>query len=307
MAAVATITLKSAAWALTGSVGLLADAAESLVNLVAAVVALVALRIAAKPADHEYPFGRTKAEYFSAAVEGLMIFGAAGWILVSSVQRFIHPQPLENLGVGLIISVVAAVLNGAVGVILIRAGRQHRSATLEADGKHLMTDVITSVGVLVGVALVFATGWERLDPIVAFAVGCNIIVVGIRLVHEAAQGLMDRTLPDEENAQIAEVLRRHTSTETRFHGLRTRAAAHQRIATMHVLVPGSWTVQEGHDFAHRVEAELQDELPGIEVITHVEPIDDPQSYTDIPQGHLDADAGLTAHHDTDRPDSHRQP
>lgn len=291
-AAVATITLKAAAWVYTGSVGLLADAAESLVNLVAAVVALIALKVAAKPADQTFSFGRAKAEYFSAAVEGLMIFAAAGWILITSVERFLNPQPLDNLGLGLVISMVAAVLNGVIGLVLIHTGKQHRSATLVADGKHLMTDVVTSVGVLVGVGLVMLTGWERLDPILGFAVGLNIIYVGIGLVSEAAQGLLDRTLPDEENERIIEILRRNTTGETRFHGLRTRAAGHLRHASVHVLVPGDWTVQRGHAFTHDIETQLQHALPGIEVVTHLEPVEDPESYSDMPEGQLPIDDGL---------------
>lgn len=287
VAAIVTIALKTGAWAVTGSVGLLADAAESLVNLVAAVVALIALRVAAKPADETYTFGRAKAEYFSAAVEGLMIFAAAGWILVSSVQRFLNPQPVENPGLGLGISVVAAALNGIVGLVLLRAGRRHNSATLRADGKHLLTDVITSAGVVVGVLLVLLTGWDRLDPIVAFAVGVNIIVVGIGLVNESAQGLLDRTLPEEANAEITAVLQQHTTEGTTFHGLRTRAAGHRQFASVHVLVPGSWTVRRGHAFCHQVEADLVARLPELEVVTHLEPVEDPASYTDGPDGEVE--------------------
>lgn len=293
VAAVATITLKAFAWLLTGSVGLLADAAESVVNLVAAVVALAALKVAAKPADETYSWGRAKAEYFSAAVEGLMIFAAAAWILISSVERFLNPRPLENAGIGLGISVVASVLNGIVGAVLIQQGRRHRSATLQADGKHLMTDVITSIGVLVGVGLVFWTGWERLDPIVAFLVGLNIIHVGIGLVNEAAQGLLDRTLPEEENDLIVDVLQRNTTPEIRFHALRTRAAAHQRFVDMHVLVPGAWTVSQGHAFVHDIEAQLHEVLPDLEIVSHLEPVEDPESYKDIPEGHVPLDDGMS--------------
>ena len=180
-AALVTIALKTVAWQVTGSVGLLSDAAESLVNLVAAVVALVALRVAIRPADHNHHYGHSKAEYFSAAAEGMMIFVAAAVILVSSIQRFLQPRPLENVGAGLTVSVLASVVNGLVAVVLLRAGARYRSITLTADGKHLMTDVWTSVGVVVGVLLVWATGWERLDPVVAFAVGLNILVTGWRV------------------------------------------------------------------------------------------------------------------------------
>ncbi|NNG20802.1 cation transporter [Naumannella sp. ID2617S] len=285
--AILTISLKAGAWALTGSVGLLSDAAESVVNLVAAVVALVALKVAARPANERYPYGRSKAEYLSAAIEGVMIFLAAAVICVSAVERFIHPRPLENLGIGLGISVIASVLNGAVGLILIRAGRTHRSVTLTADGKHLMTDVITSAGVLIGVALVWLTGWDRLDPIVAFAVGINIIVIGTKLITEALSGLLDAALPAEENDRVTAVLRGRTvAGEVDFHGLQTRVAGPQRYASVHVLVPGSWTVQQGHDLAESVEAELREAVPDLHVVTHVEPREDPASYADIPVGEV---------------------
>ncbi|NCD18289.1 MAG: cation transporter, partial [Actinobacteria bacterium] len=188
--------MKTTAWMMTGSVGLLSDAAESVVNLVAGVVALIALKVAAAPASERYTYGRTKAEYFSAAIEGMMIFVAAAVILVSAVERFLNPRPLDNVGIGLVISIVASVVNGAVAIVLLRAGRRYRSLTLTADGHHLMTDVVTSVGVVVGVGLVWLTDWTRLDPIVAFAVGVNIIVTGIRLLLESMRGLLDVTLPE---------------------------------------------------------------------------------------------------------------
>ncbi|OYN97651.1 cation-efflux pump [Enemella evansiae] len=284
--AIVTITLKAGAWALTGSVGLLSDAAESVVNLVAAVVALVALKVAARPANPRYPFGRTKAEYLSAAVEGTMIFVAAGVICVTAVERFINPRPLENVGIGLLVSVVASVINGVVGMILIRAGRRHRSITLTADGKHLMTDVVTSAGVLIGVGLVWLTGWDRLDPIVAFAVGVNIIITGTRLITESMSGLLDAALPKAESEALIEVLRRRSSDEVAFHGLQTRVAGHQRFASVHVLVPGVWTVQRGHDFAEEIENELRATIPDLTVTTHLEPIEDPASWADIPVGEV---------------------
>lgn len=284
--AIATIALKSAAWALTGSVGLLSDAAESLVNLAAAVVALIALKAIARPADATYTYGRSKAEYFSAAIEGVMIFFAAGAILVVSAERFINPRPLENVGVGLAVSVVAAVLNGVVAWILIRAGKRHRSITLVADGKHLFTDVLTSAGVVVGVVLVALTGWERLDPVLGFLVGVNIIVMGAKLVVESTRGLMDRTLPDDENAALVEVLQSHASEHIQFHGLQTRVAGREKHANVDILVPGHWTVHQGHEFIEKVEAELESAVPGLVVISHLEPIDDPSSYEDIPDGHI---------------------
>ncbi|MDO5498165.1 MAG: cation diffusion facilitator family transporter [Propionibacteriaceae bacterium] len=292
-AAITTIALKTAAWALTGSVGLLSDAAESVVNLVAAVVALVALRVAAAPASEKFPFGRTKAEYFSALIEGLMILVAAGVILVSAVVRFLNPQPLERVGIGLAISIVASVINGLVAWVLIRAGRRHRSLTLTADGKHLWTDVLTSVGVVTGVGLVWLTGWDRLDPIVAFAVGVNIVITGAKLLTESAAGLLDVTLPPEENEAITEILNRRTDGQVAFHGVLTRVAGQQRYATLHVLVPCDWTVKRGHDYVEDLEAELQAAVPGLRVLSHLEPDADPKSYADQPPGGLQFEAEQT--------------
>lgn len=281
-AAVITIALKTWAWSVTGSVGLLSDAAESVVNLVAAVVALIALRVSAKPPDGDHNYGHTKAEYFSAAIEGVMIFIAAAAIIGSAVGRFLAPQPLENVGLGLAVSAVASVVNGAVGWVLIRAGRRYRSITLTADGKHLWTDVVTSVGVIVGVIAVAISGWTRLDPIIAFAVGVNIIVTGWRLVVQSAGGLMDRTLPAEDNAVIVAVLRRFTTDEVMFHGLRSRVAGPHRFASFDVLVPGSWTVSRGHDLVENVEAAVSAALPDIDLAVHLEPREDPRAYDDHP-------------------------
>ena len=293
-AAVVTIGMKTTAWMMTGSVGLLSDAAESVVNLVAGVVALIALKVAAAPASERYTYGRTKAEYFSAAIEGMMIFAV---IIVSAVERFINPRPLDNVGIGLVISIVASVVNGAVAIVLLRAGRRYRSLTLTADGHHLMTDVVTSVGVVVGVGLVWLTDWTRLDPIVAFAVGVNIIVTGIRLLLESMRGLLDVTLPEEENARLTEILRSHTTEETRFHGLQTRVSGRERYATVHVLVPDDWTVLAGHDFIEGIEREMREAVPGLVVLSHLEPISDPASYEDIPDGHVEIHLAGSADHD----------
>lgn len=285
-AAIATIALKGGAWAMTGSVGLLSDAAESTVNLVAAVVALIALKIAAQPASDRFLYGRAKAEYFSAAVEGAMIFVAAAVILVTAVERFVNPAPLENVDWGLAISVIASILNGAVAFVLIRAGRKHRSITLRADGRHLLTDVWTSVGVIVGVGLVALTGWERLDPIVAFAVGVNIIITGIGLISESVSGLLDKALEEEDHEVITEILRRRHSDEVAFHGLQTREAGQQKFMNVHVLVPDDWTVKQGHDYIEGLEDELAGAIEGLRVLTHLEPISDPASYEDIPEAHV---------------------
>lgn len=283
-AAVATIGLKSGAYLLTGSVGLLSDAAESIVNLVAAIVALVALRVAAQPFDEEHHFGHSKAEYFSAAIEGIMIFVAAAFILWTSVMRFLNPVPLENVGIGLGISVAASAINGGVAVVLMRAGRAHRSITLVADGKHLMTDVWTSAGVVVGVLLVALTGWLQLDPIIAFLVGCNIIWTGWHLVAQSVDGLMDRALSPDEHDRLTAILDGFDPAQVRFHSVRTRVAGHARFISMHVLLPGTWTIQQGHDLVERIESQVLAEFDHAQVLTHMEPMEDPRSYEDTQPG-----------------------
>jgi cation diffusion facilitator family transporter len=287
-AAITTIGLKSAAYLLTGSVGLLSDALESVVNLVAAVLALVALTIAARPADDSHHFGHGKVEYFSAGAEGLMILVAAVLIIVSAVQRLITPQPLEDLGVGLAITVVATVINGAVGWLVLRAGRRHRSSTLVADGKHLLTDVWTSAGVVVGVGLVAVTGWVPLDSLVAIAVALNILWTGWGLVRHAMDGLMDHALPQADVEKVTMALRTvrhsHAPGEVEFHAVQTRESGRERFVSMHVLVPGTWTVTEGHDLLEQVEEAIVHELPGAQVHTHLEPREDPRSYGDARGG-----------------------
>jgi cation diffusion facilitator family transporter len=279
-AAVLTIGLKLAAFVVTGSVGLLSDAAESVVNLVAAVIALVALTVAARPPDASHHYGHGKAEYFSAGLEGLMIFVAAAVILVAAVRRLLDPQPLEDIGLGLAITLVATAINGAVGFLLIRVGRHHRSPTLVADGQHLMTDVWTSVGVVAGVLLVGLTGWLPLDPIIAIAVALNILVMGTRLVLSSASGLLDAALPREELARLTAVLDARTTDEVSFHGLQTRESGRHRFVTVHVLVPGTWSVQQAHDVVEEIEAEIRSVLEDVEVTTHVEPREDERSYGD---------------------------
>jgi cation diffusion facilitator family transporter len=271
VAAIVTIGLKSGAYLVTGSVGLLSDAAESVVNLVAAVVALIALRVAAKPADEKHQFGHGKAEYFSAAIEGVMIFIAAAVILFSAAQRFLHPAPLESIGVGLAISALASAVNGAVGVLLLRAGRVHRSVTLSADGKHLLTDVWTSAGVIVGVILVGLTGWQRLDPTVAAIVGVNILLTGFRLVSQSMTSLLDAALPAADLERVTAVLDRSRTAEVDFEDVRTRESGRHRFVSLTVLVPGAWTVDRGHDLADQVEVAITAALPDITVQTHLEP------------------------------------
>jgi cation diffusion facilitator family transporter len=276
--------MKMAAWWATGSVGLLSDALESTVNIVAAVVALFALRTAMKPADKLHHFGRGKAEYFSASIEGFMILLAALIIVYTAVERIITPRELEQIGWGLTISTVAALINGGAALILLRAGKLHRSPVLVADGKHLMTDVWTSAGVIVGVGLVAITGWNRLDGIVALAVGVNIIVTGINLLRSSTAGLMDKALSDEDHLKIVKVLTKYESDEVKFHELQTREAGRQRFVSMHVLVPGAWTIQKGHDLSENLEADIIAELPNTIVTTHVEPLEDERSWADQTEG-----------------------
>lgn len=279
-AAVVTIALKLTAWALTGSVGLLSDAAESVVNLVAALVALVVVQWSTRPPDEEHAYGHEKADYISAGVEGALILLAAVTIGVTAIQRLLDPQPLDDVGLGLAVAGLAALVNLAVGLRLVRAGRALRSLTVEADGRHLLTDVWTSAGVVAGVAAVALTGWDRLDPLIALAVAVNIVVTGTRLVRGSADGLMDRALTDAERATIEEVLTRFRSPEVQFHALRSRRAGSRAFVSTHVLVPGDWTVQRGHDLAERVEEALRDALGHATVFTHLEPLEDPASFAD---------------------------
>lgn len=280
-AAMVTIALKAGAWWVTGSVGLLSDAAESVVNLVAAVVALVALKVAARPEDKNHHFGHSKAEYFSAAVEGIMIFVAAAAIIVFAILRLLSPRDLTEVGLGLGITVVASAVNGGVGLVLIRAGRRYRSITLKADGQHLMTDVWTSVGVVVGVALVWWTGWNWLDPVVAIAVGINILWTGYGLIKESTAGLMDVSLPKQDNARLREILAAHKVHGIDFHAVRTRESGARQFMEMHMLVPGAWTVQRGHDAMEDLIEEINAEYPDLRVTGHLEPIEDPRSYEDM--------------------------
>jgi cation diffusion facilitator family transporter len=287
-AALATILLKGLAWWLTGSVGLLSDAIESFVNLAGALMALAMLSLAALPADENHAHGHGKAEYFSSAFEGLLIAVAAGWIGYAAIERLLAPQPLEAVGIGLAVSVAASVVNLATARILMTVGRKYRSITLEADAHHLMTDVWTSAGVIVGVGLVWLTGWLWLDPTIALVVAANILRTGWHLLGRSAAGLMDASLPDAELAQIQAVLDGFRREGLEFHALRTRQAGARAFVTLHVLVPGAWTVQQGHDWAERIEAALRHAVPHAHVTTHVEPQDDPRSHGDQELDHPQA-------------------
>ena len=270
-AAVVTILLKTGAYLVTGSVGLLSDAAESVVNLVAAIVALIALRVAAKPADENHHYGHGKAEYFSAGAEGAMIFVAAAVILVSAVQRFLHPVVLEGVGLGLGISFIASAVNGVVAVILLRAGRTHRSVTLTADGRHLLTDVWTSAGVLIGVLLVALTGWQRLDPLVAAAVGINILITGGRLVSQSLISLLDASLPQEDQERIAAALAKVQHDNAEVIDVRSRASGRYRFVSLVLRVPGSWTVQQADAVSAAITQAVHEELPDVEMQVSLRP------------------------------------
>ncbi len=280
-AAVATIGLKAAAYLLTGSVGLLSDALESLVNLVGALMALAMLTIAARPEDENHAYGHGKAEYFSSGVEGTLILIAAGSIAVAAVQRIIHPRPLEQVGIGLAVSVVASLINLGVSLILLRAAKRYESITLEANARHLMTDVWTSAGVLIGVSAVALTGWLPLDPLIALLVAANIVWSGVRIVRDSVFGLMDAALPTEEQNAILLILQSYQQAEVDFHAFRTRQSGARRFISMHILVPGSWTVQQGHELAEKIEADIRNALRNTTVFTHVEPLDDPASWNDL--------------------------
>lgn len=279
-AAITTMGLKTLAYFLTGSVGLLSDALESLVNLAGALMALAMLTIAARPADEDHTYGHSKAEYFSSGVEGTLILIAAASIIAAAIPRLITPQPLEQVGLGLAVSVGASIINLIAAIVLLRAGKKHSSITLQANAHHLMTDVWTSVGVLGGVGMVALTGWERLDPIVAFIVAANIIWSGFRIVRESALGLMDTALPVEEQELLKKALEPYTQKGVQYHALRTRQSGSRRFASMHILVPDTWTVFDGHQLLEKIEADIRHTLPGITVFTHLEPINDPTSFED---------------------------
>src|SRR5512141_1277898 len=277
---IVTLVLKFLAYYLTGSVGLLSDAIEAIVNIVAALVALIILAYSAAAPDREHNFGHEKAQYFSSGIEGALIFVAAGGIVWTAIPRLMDPRPIEQVTVGLALSVLAAMANAGCAWVMLRAASQHRSITLEADARHLLTDVWTTAGVFVGVLLVQWTGWLRLDPLVALAVALQIIWTGWHLMSRSFQGLMDRAIPDEDRAVVVDVLEtlRHQGSD--YHALRTRVAGAKSFVDVHVLVPGTMSVQEGHDLVEGLENEIHSRLPHVEVLTHLEPLEDPKSWDD---------------------------
>ena len=278
-AAFATIALKTLAWWLTGSVGLLSDALESIVNLAAALLAM--LRVAASPPDENHPYGFSKAEYFAAGIEGALIVLAAAGILASAIPRLLEPEPLDSPGLGLTLSVAASGINLAVGVLLIRVGRRHHSIALEADGHHLITDVWTSAGVIIGVGLVFLTGWLRLDPLVALGVAAHIVWTGLRLMRRSWRGLLDAAIPTEDTGEVTKLFAEYSKRYgVSFHALRTRQAGKRRFISFHFLVPDAWSVAQAHRLSEEIEERIRSLVPNASIFTHIEPISDPSSYED---------------------------
>ena len=281
-AAVVTIALKMAAYFYTGSVGLLSDALESIINLVAAIIALLIIKIAAAPPDDDHAFGHDKAEYFASGIEGTLIFFAAVGIVYTAVPRLFAPQPLESVGFGLIVSLVATLVNLFVGIVLIRVGKHHHSIVLEADGRHLMTDVWTSVGVITGIVIVGLTGWIILDPIIGLLVALNIVWTGFQLIKRSALGLMDTAVAPETSENIVKILDGYVSAHgIDYHALRTRQSGARKFISVHILVPDEWTVQKGHDLTEQIENDICDAISDSTVFTHLEPLEDPLSFEDL--------------------------
>lgn len=279
-AALATMALKGLAAWMTGSVGMLSDALESFVNLGAGLLALWMLRVAAVPPDEKHPFGYSKAEYFSAVVEGALILAAAAAIIGTAVPRLLAPRPIEQFGVGVVISLGATALNLGVALALLRAGRRHDSVALEADAQHLLTDVWTSLGIVAGVGAIAVTGWLILDPMIAIAVAVYIVWTGVGVVRRSLLGLMDRALPQAELDAIRAVLDPYKARGLDYHALRTRRAGRRRLVELHLLVPGGMSVLDGHHLADEIEGRIRAALPGSAVLTHLEPIEDAASYKD---------------------------
>lgn len=279
-AAIVTIALKTLAWRLTDSVGLLSDALEGLVNLFAAVVVFVTLIVAARPADETHTYGYTKVEYFASGLEGLMILFAAVGIASAAYERLLAPHPLQHAGIGLLVSLLATAINGLAARQLFKAGRAHRSVALEADARHLMTDVWTSVGIVVGVGAVALTGWNALDSLIAFAVALHILWSGFELLLDAYRGLLDSALPAAQRATLDALLASYRAQGIDFHAIRTRQAGRRAFISLHVLVPAEWTVARGHALLDKIEHDIRAALPGVSVITHLEPLNRPESYND---------------------------
>ena len=281
-AALATIALKTLAWHVTGSVGLLSDALESLINLAAALLALSMLRLAAAPPDEAHPYGRYKAEYFASGIEGALIVFAAVSIAVAAVPRLAAPQPIVAPLLGIMLLAMASAINLGVGLLLISAGKRLHSIALEADGHHLMSDVWTSAGVIAGVALVALSGWQLLDPLIAIAVAVHIVWTGFMLMRRSFSGLLDAAIPEAERADIEKIFaeyRRRYGME--FHALLTRQAGAQRFVSFHMLLPDTWTVADAHRLSEEIEERIRSLVPNAITLTHMEPIAQRASYDDI--------------------------
>ncbi|MCU0703546.1 MAG: cation diffusion facilitator family transporter [Fimbriiglobus sp.] len=277
-AAVVTIGMKATAYAVTGSVGLFSDALESGINLIAAVVATFSLWYANRPSDPDHQYGHEKIEFFSSGVEGALVFAAGGGSIYYAVHRLLDPKTPDDLGIGTLLAVAASAVNFAVGLVLLRVGRRHGSIILEADGHHLMTDVLTTAGVLAGLGLGWLTGLWWFDPLAALVVGVQIGFTGFRLVRRSFDGLMDRALPADDLSRIRAAITAELPPGTTFHHLRTRQAGRRKFVDFHLLVDGGQSVRDGHTLAHRVEEGLLRAVPGLEVTIHIEPIDERASW-----------------------------
>ena len=280
-AAVVTIAMKSAAWWITDSVGLLSDAMESFVNLASALFAVLMVTIAQRPADADHPFGHTKAEYFSSGFEGLLIAGAAAGIVWAAGHRFANPQPLASLGWGLALAGLSSALNWLLAHKMMAASREHRSIVLEADARHLYTDVWTSAGVIVGLVLVHATGWLWLDPALAIAVALNILREGARLAWRSVEGLMDSAVEPEVQAQIDRALAQFAHNTIRFDHLVTRRAGQRRFVDLHMHMPAAWTLGRAAALRADVEQALMSEVPGLRASIQLLPMDVEAHFGDV--------------------------
>jgi cation diffusion facilitator family transporter len=281
-AAVVTIALKTYAWYVTDSVGLLSDALETLVNLAAALLALSMLRLAATPPDARHPYGRFKAEYISSGAEGALIVFAAVSIAFAAVPRLATPHPLDAPALGIALSVAATAVNLGVALRLMAVGKRERSIVLEADGRHLMTDVWTSVGVIAGVVLVAATGWLILDPLIALAVAAHIVWTGFMLMRRSFAGLLDAAIPASELADIEKIFDEYRERHgVEFHALLTRQAGTRRFVSFHLLVPDAWPVDRAHELSEEIEGRIRARVPRAITLSHIEPISQPASYEDI--------------------------
>jgi cation diffusion facilitator family transporter len=298
-AAALTLALKFGAYGLTGSVGLLSDAVESTVNLVAAFTALFALWYAARPVDRSHPYGHEKIEFFASGIEGLLILGAAGSIFWYAIERLRSPQGVDQIGLGLAVALVATLVNLAVARILLHVARERDSVVLAADGQHLMADVLTSAGVIVGLVLVRLTGIERIDPVIAIVVALNIVRTGVGLVRIAIDGLLDRALPEQDQRRLRSVIQGELEPGATFHALRTRKAGARRFVDFHLLLPGKVSVQEAHDVTQRIESAVASSFPGAETTVHIEPIEEPESWEDSALVSLEGSAPPP---DSERPD-----